>query len=578
MKRLPIADGKYVARKAGRMILEYKGELGKVLVTQVLTSITSLATPFLLGMLVDHVSGGTTRDYINRMGWIIVAMIVAQSIFTYLANRYSQRLGEFVFVRLRNDVVARVMGLPLSVVESAGTGDLLARTNNDVERLAFTVRFGLARLVILLTNTLFFILAGIFISPLVGWTLLLSVPPIALVLKWYLPRAIPAYRAEMAIYSRMDGLLTESLEHAPTVEALSLQDARVFRTERTIAEVVGTERYAAYLRTVLLAVLGGSSVIPPLAALIVGGLLAQHGWITLGAITTVTLYAWQIRNPINELSFWLDELQVTAAAVSRIFGVDLVKSDRTISPETPADAQIKARDVTYSYIPGRPVLHDIDLDLIPGERLAMVGPSGAGKSTLGRMLAGIHPPESGSVKVGGVDVTALPEKELHKNVVLVTQEHHVFVGTIAQNLRLAQADATDQQLRHALDIVEATAWVDKLPEGMETMVGSGNHELTDAQAQQIALARLILMDPHTLILDEATSLLDPTAARSLERSLSKVLEGRTVVAIAHRLYTAHDADRIAVVLDGRIVELGSHEELVAAGGEYASLWKSWQHI
>jgi ABC-type multidrug transport system fused ATPase/permease subunit len=215
------------------------------------------------------------------------------------------------------------------------------------------------------------------------------------------------------------------------------------------------------------------------------------------------------------------------------------------------------------------VLEEVDLELQPGERLAIVGPSGAGKSTLGRLLAGVHPPGRGRVTVGGADLIGLAVEDLRREVSLVTQEHHVFAGTVADNLRLAVPDATVAQLQAALDAVD---WIG-IP--MDEPVGPNGRALSPAQSQQLALARLVLADPHTLVLDEATALLDPRAARHLERSLSAVLQGRTVVAIAHRLHTASDADRVAVVEDGRIVELGTHDELVTKGGSYAALWRSW---
>jgi len=373
----------------------------------------------------------------------------------------------------------------------------------------------------------------------------------------------------------MAGTVGETVEGGRTIEALGLREEFVRRFDADLDEALRAEKRTLYLRTVWFPTAEFAYVLPVAAALAWGGWLVSAGHASIGEVTAIALYVVQLADPVDRLISWLDEIQVGATSFARLVGIAAVEPDRTATDDIPEDDRLRAEEVRYAYVDERDVLHGIDLDLAPGARVAIVGPSGAGKSTLGRLLAGIHPPRRGRVDIGGVRLVDLPLETLRQEVALVTQEQHLFVGTLAENLRLARPDASDDQLRDALAAVDALEWADALPDGLETVLGAGGHRLTPAQAQQIALARLVLADPHTLVLDEATSLLDPSAARHLERSLASVLRGRTVVAIAHRLHTAHDADRVAVVEEGRLQEVVTHDELVRNGRSYAALWNSW---
>lgn len=575
--KLPVATNRQSMRSTWRIIKQFRGLITVVVIFQLLAALSAIAMPWIVGHLIDLIQIGTTRETVMTYLIAVGILVMAQTGFGYIGEYTSRVFGEGVYARLREDLVDTVVHLPLSAVESAGTGDLLGRTTHDVSRVEFMVRQGLSRILVLALTIIGTLVAAFFVSPILSVVLVLPILANPMVVMWYLRRATPGYRAVSAEWANLSGIASETAEHASTVDALGLAPVRNNYFDTSAQNLWKLERYTTWLRFILLGTLIFVDLLPVILVVLFGAWGIARGLVTLGAVTTVALYAMQLRGPLGELGFWVDILQVTSVSLARIFGVRNVPTDRVPTGDTPADNTIRAHCVTYAYRDGHDVLHDVNLNLRAGETLAIVGPSGAGKSTFGRMLAGIHPPQSGQVDVGGVRLVDLSEDELHANVVLVTQEHHVFVGTIADNMRLVKPDVSDRELRDALAAVEALEWIDSLAEGVDTRVGSGALELTPAQAQQLALARIVLMDPHTLVLDEATSLMDPTAARSLERALARVLSGRTVVAIAHRLYTAHDADRIAVMVDGRIVELGTHDELVARGGEYAELWRVWSH-
>ncbi|MFC9689778.1 ABC transporter ATP-binding protein [Kribbella sp. NPDC056951] len=572
---LPVADSAEIRRHARRLALKHPRALLIALGLHAVAAVSGLAAPRLIGDLVQNVQNGTTASKVNLVIGLIAGFVVVQSLLTRWARYRSFALGEQVLAELREDFVDNALALPIGTVERAGTGDLLSRTSRDVDTLSRTVRFAVPETIIAFVTVLFSLTATILVGVWVLVPLLAMVPVLWLSTRWYLGRAKDGYLRENAAYAQMTSSLAETVEGARTVEALQRYDDRVRRGDDDVRGSYNAERYTLRLRTVWFPAVEVGYLIPIVGTLLFGGWLHINGHVTLGAVTAGVLYVNQLIDPVDRLLSWVDELQSGGAAFARLLGINDVPDDRTASGRTPDGELVEAKDVRFSYVDGRDVLHGVELTVQPGERIAMVGPSGAGKSTLGRLVAGIHPPRTGSVTVGGVGMTELPLDELRRQVALVTQEHHVFVGTLRDNLSMARPSATDTELYDALAAVDAREWAEALPDGLDTRVGSGQLALTPAQAQQLALARLVLADPHTLVLDEATSLIDPRAARHMERSLAAVLEGRTVIAIAHRLYTAHDADRVAVVEDGRITELGSHDELVEWHGSYAKLWKSW---
>ncbi|MFC4001758.1 ABC transporter ATP-binding protein [Prauserella oleivorans] len=574
---LPTATGKRTAAAVRELLASRK--VLACAAFGVLTAATAvgLLTAPLLGHIVDLVAGGETGFTVPVLLLGVVALVRGAANAWGLA--LVSRLGEGMLASLRERFIERALNLPLERVEQAGAGDLTSRVTNDVAVVARSVREALPEL----GRSVLTIVLTLGALTVLDWRFLLAAllaAPIQLhTVRWYVRRANPLYAEQRVKEGAQQQQLLDTVGGARTVRAFRLAGEHVDRVRGRSQDVVDVTMRATRLTTRFFSRLNLAEYMGLAAVLVAGFVLVGNGAATLGTATAAALYFHSLFNPINAALALVDDAQSAAASLSRLIGVADLPGESG-SPgagvaRRPLDASMKAAGVGHAYVPGHDVLRDVDLDIAPGERVALVGASGAGKTTLAKLVAGIHRPSRGSIALGGVPLDELGPGGTRRAVALVSQEVHVFAGPLADDLRLARPDATDDQLRAALARVDALAWADALPNGLSTVVGEGGHRLTVTQAQQLALARLMLADPPIAILDEATAEAGSAGARVLERAAANALEGRTALVVAHRLTQAAAADRIVVLDAGRVVESGTHDQLVAAGGRYAALWTAW---
>ncbi|MEU9410736.1 ABC transporter ATP-binding protein [Streptomyces sp. NPDC048281] len=544
--------------------------------TMVIATAVGLLTQPLLGHIVDVVTEHRSPDALTWPVLALAGVAAVQGVSTALGMSLVSRLGETALARLRELFVERALSLPLERLERAGSGDLNARVTRDVSRVADAVRTALPELArsglsIVLTLAALAVLDWRFLL-----AALLAVPVQAHTARWYVRNAVPLYAKERIATGAQQQQLLDTIGGARTVRAYRLQDDHTRRvTERSRAAVELTMRGVRlvlrfYSRLHIAEYVGLAAV------LVTGFLLVRSGAASVGTATAAALYFHSLFGPVNTALVLVDDAQSATAGLARLVGVvdepAPAADERTDGRTTgmAGDPTVTLTGVSHAYVPGRPVLHGVDLTVRPKERVALVGTTGAGKTTLARLVAGLHRPEAGQVDVGGAE----PDGS-GRLVGLVTQEVHVFAGPLADDLRLARPDADDEELRDALAAVGALGWAEALPEALDTVVGDGGHRLTADQAQQLALARLLLADPPVAVLDEATAEAGSSGARLLDEAAEQALRGRTALVVAHRLSQAAAADRVVVLSDGRVVEEGTHDELLAARGQYAALWQAW---
>ena len=584
-ERLPVADGRTVLREAWRAIGRRWWQLVLLVVVLVAAAAAGIVSPLALGSVVDAVSSGLgsgDATLVWQLGILMAVSIVMGAVLTAIGVVAASRLFERMLAELRERMVETAFALPQSRVERAGTGDLISRAGDDVAEVSQAI----PSVVPAVAGSLFTIAVTVVGMAVIDlWyavALLVVVPVHVLTVRWYLRTAPAIYAGERAAMADRAQHLLDSLRGIETVRAYRLAPLHLERIGAVSWAVVRWTMRARAIQNVFFARLNFAEFLGMGGLLVVGFLLVAGGAGTIGGTTAAMLLFLRLFGPINQLLFVVDELQSALASLGRIVGVITAPtSPVTSGPSTsrPAPATrhptspgasalpppldgLRLEGITHSYLPGHPVLASVDLTVARGETVAVVGASGAGKSTLAAIAAGLHTPDRGTVHAPG-------------SVVLVTQEVHVFDATLRHNLTLARPRADDHQLTDALHQVGAAGLLTRLPAGLDEPLGAAGAPLTPAEAQQLALARVLLADPAVVILDEATAEAGSSDADRLERAAATVGRGRTVLVIAHRLSQAATADRVVLMDHGRIEEQGTHASLLAAGHRYATLWAAW---
>ncbi len=576
--RLDADAAKRVLRRAARMLRPYRGQVVGGSLLLVVWTLTTLAGPLLVRYGIDQ---GITADDPAALNAAVVAYVVV-AVIAYVVYRSQvrviSRVGESFLRDIRLRVFDKLQRLSMPFYDREKAGVVVSRMTSDVDSMAELVQMGLLQFV---SNVLLLVLSVVVLA-LVSWQLslvcLIALPFVVLASVKFQRDSNEAY---LVVRDQIGGTLSnlqESIAGVRVIQAFGREgtESRRFAERNRVlydAHMASVKVQAWYLPVIELAGIGTTA-----AVVGIGGWLVSQGTVTIGTVTFFVLTLSNLFEPVQQLSQLFNTVQSAGAGLQKVFQVldtPVDVAERPGAVDLHMDGDLVVEGVSFAYGDGPPVLRDVDLTIAAGERLALVGPTGAGKSTLAKLASRLYDPVEGRVTFGGVDLRDATLSSLRERIVVVPQEGFLFAGSIRDNVRIGRRHATDAEVETALGVIGALDRFSALPEGLDTEVRERGSRLSAGEKQLVSLARAALADPSVLVLDEATSSLDPGTEALVEAAMDRLMEGRTVVVIAHRLSTAERADRVGVVDAGGLAELGTHDDLVADEGRYAALFDTW---
>jgi ATP-binding cassette subfamily B protein len=548
-------------------------------VAVILSTLISLAGPALVRYAVDHGIVKHEQHPVDVAALAILGLALLKPLVVRVQTLAAATASERFLTSLRKRAFGKLQALPLGFFEQERTGVLVSRLTSDVQALDEFLREALVEVVGSGLQIALTVAVLVILSPTLAAVSLVALPVLLVASYTFHHSAGGAYHAIRDRVAETLTALQEGLSGVRVVQAFR-RERRTMDSYRPRSRAqIGAWRRASFVNIRLFTMIPLAQTVALVAVLLVAASMYNTGSISQGTIVAYVLYLVQLFDPIARFSEWLGEFRQGLAALGKVVGLlqaENAVSEREGAVELPADGVLELDGVTFGYASGAPVVKDVSLLLEAGEHVALVGVTGAGKSTLAKLLTRQYDPQHGAIRLGAVDLRDGTLESLRHRIVMLPQEGHLFSGTIADNVRLADPDASDEAVRHALDQIGALERFESLPDGLQTDVQTRGVRLSAGERQLVGIARVALADPAVIVLDEATSSLDPATEAAVEVALAAVVEGRTVIIIAHRLSTAERADRVVVMDNGRVVETASHDELVAQGERYARLWASWQ--